>query len=398
MDPLTLVAIVIAIFFAVITGILFVNRWSPKSPEEPEPPKEPISYLSPEELQKAADAERDRIKSIVAEALTEALDQLEKRNKSDFVLHNTHVESIQKAVRESLKTFQTEQSKYSSNLVVNVESLTEHSRNLSSALRSTTGSGQWGEMQLERVAELGGMVEHCDFDLQKGLFKDDGTSQRPDMIVHLPSIDKTVTGRIAVDSKASLQKFMDANEAENESTRKDDLKEWNRDLRKHVKDLSNKKYWESFKGSLELVVMFLPGETMFSAALQEDPDLIEYALERNILLASPITLISLLQMLAYGWRQVALAENAEQIRDSSEGLFNVLKVYVKHLKEIRVGLGKAVGSFNAAVGSWQRTVYPKGEKLLELKVSTDSAEEVLKLTEIDETLREIETPNTSGDS
>lgn len=398
MDPLTLVAIVIAIFFAVITGILFVNRWSPKSPEEPEPPKEPISYLSPEELQKAADAERDRIKSIVAEALTEALDQLEKRNKSDFVLHNTHVESIQKAVRESLKTFQTEQSKYSSNLVVNVESLTEHSRNLSSALRSTTGSGQWGEMQLERVAELGGMVEHCDFDLQKGLFKDDGTSQRPDMIVHLPSIDKTVTGRIAVDSKASLQKFMDANEAENESTRKDDLKEWNRDLRKHVKDLSNKKYWESFKGSLELVVMFLPGETMFSAALQEDPDLIEYALERNILLASPITLISLLQMLAYGWRQVALAENAEQIRDSSEGLFNVLKVYVKHLKEIRAGLGKAVGSFNAAVGSWQRTVYPKGEKLLELKVSTDSAEEVLKLTEIDETLREIETPNTSGDS
>ena len=139
--------------------------------------------------------------------------------------------------------------------------------------------------------------------------------------------------------------------------------------------------------------MFLPGEAMFSAALQEDPDLIEYALEKNILLASPITLISLLQMLAHGWRQVTLTDKAQQIRVSSRDLFDAVKVYVKHHKEIREGLVKAVDGFNKAAGSWQSNVRSKGKKLLELEVSADS-EEALDLPKIKEALREIDTPKT----
>ena len=212
-----------------IAAFLFFNRQSPKSAEE--------SISSPEDLQKAEEAERDRLQVIVSAALTGAVDKLEKRNQSDFKLQSKHIESIQQALDKSLETFKTEQSQYSSKLVVNVEDLTAHARNLSSALRSTRGSGQWGEMQLERVAELGGMVEHCDFNLQKGLSKDDGKRDIPDMIVYLPSIDKTVAGCMAVDSKAALQKYMDANEAEDKRTRKDCLEKWKKDLRDHVKKI-----------------------------------------------------------------------------------------------------------------------------------------------------------------
>lgn len=323
----------------------------------------------------------------------EALKELKEQNKTERDIQNTYIESAKKTFKDSIENFQTEQNKYSSKLVVNVEDLTGYTHNLSSALRSTSGSGQWGEMQLERVVELAGMVEYCDFETQKRMKKDDGTTDIPDLIVFLPSIGKTVTGRMAVDSKAARANFLAANEAKDKRTREDRLKEWKKDLRGHVRTLSGKKYWDNFKESVDLVVMFLPSEAMFSSALKEDPELIEDALEKNILLASPITLISLLRMLAHGWRQVTLTEKAQQVHLSSKALFDAVRKYASHLQGIRDGLTKAVNSFDQAVGSWETRVHPRGVTLLDLDISTDS-EEVLKLEKVEKDIREIDPSKT----
>jgi len=389
MDPLTLALLVATLVFAGIAAFLFFNRQSPKSAEE--------SISSPEDLQKAEDAERDRLQVIVSAALTDAVDKLEKRNQSDFKLQSKHIASIQQALDKNLETFKTEQSKYASDLVVNVKNLEGYTHNLSEALRSTSGSGQWGEMQLRRVAELGGMLEHCDFETQKAVKKDDGTLQRPDMIVYLPSADKRPSQSIAVDSKAVGANFIAANEAKDERTREESLKAWKNDLRGHVRTLSGKKYWDNFKESVELVVMFLPSEAMFRSAFQEIPELIEEASEQKVMLASPITLLSLLQTFAYGWRQVVLAENAAQIHETGRGLFNSLRIYTEHLAKIGASLEQTVDNFDKAVGSWQHTVRPKGEKLIELNISTDK-KDVVNLEKINKPVRKIDSPNTSDDS
>tara|TARA_B100001123_G_scaffold451214_1_gene628596 strand:- start:5717 stop:6886 length:1170 start_codon:yes stop_codon:yes gene_type:complete len=389
MDPLTLALLVATLVFAGIAAFLFFNRQSPKSAEE--------SISSPEDLQKAEDAERDRLQVIVSAALTDAIDKLEKRNQSDFKLQSKHIESIQQTLDKSLETFKTEQSKYASDLVVNVKNLEKDTRDLSQALRSTKGSGQWGEMQLRRVVELAGMLEHCDFETQKRMKKLDGTIDIPDMIAYLPSAERRPSQSIAVDSKAPTTNFMAANDAKDERTREESLKKWKKDLRGHVADLSSKKYWENFKEPVELVVMFLPGEAMFSVAFQEIPELIEEATKQKVMLASPITLLSLLKTFAYGWRQVVLVASAGDIHETSKGLFNSLTTYTEHLNKMGKSLQDAVLNFNKAAGSWQRNVRPKGEKLLKLGVSTDS-EEVLNLAEIDEPLREIDIPKTSDDS
>ena len=383
MDPLTLALLVATLVFAGIAAFLFFNRQRPKH----------VSKALTEALEEFKEEALEELKEQNKTARDEALKELKDQNKTERDIENTYIESAKKTFKDSIENFQTEQNKYSSKLVVNVEDLTGYTRNLSSALRSTSGSGQWGEMQLERVVELAGMVEHCDFNLQKRLLKDDGTRDIPDMIVSLPSIGKTVTGRMVVDSKAPTTNFLAANEAKDKRTREDRLKEWKNDLRGHVRTLSGKQYWDNFKESVDLVVMFLPSEAMFSSALKEDPELIHDALKKNILLASPITLISLLRMLAHGWRQVTLTEKAQQVHLSSTALFDAVKKYASHLQGIRDGLTKAVSSFDQAVGSWETRVHPRGVKLLALDIGTDS-EEVLKLEKVEKDIREIDPSKT----
>jgi DNA anti-recombination protein RmuC len=391
-----IVILVIGIPITVGISVLINKYLSSKSA------KESIG-ISDDDLQKIKDAQDDRMKSTMEAVVTSAVTdiftktsaQLTKQNVTEIGLHSKHIKSIQQAVDESLKTFQTEQSKYSSKLVVNVEDLTGYTRNLSEALRSTKGSGQWGEMQLQRVAELGGMLEHCDFETQKAMNKNDG--RRPDMMVFLPSPDKRPSGRIAVDSKAPMANFMAANEAKDKRTQEASLKEWKKALRKHVDELSSKQYWDSFKEPVELVVMFLPGEAMFSAAHQVYPELIGEASEKKVVVASPITLISLLRTFAYGWRQVVLVEKAEEIRKTSKGLFDSLVSYREHLAKMGTSLGQTVKTFNKGVRSWEGNVSSQGDKLLDLKISTVSKENV-HLEEIDERPREIDTPNTSDDN
>lgn len=391
-----IVILVLGLGVGLVVSLFIKKAWSSKSAEEP---------MSAENLKKVQDAEDARMKSMmeavvisaVTDVFTKTSAQLTKQNVTEIGLHSKHIASIQQALDKSLKTFETEQSKYASDLVVNVKNLEGYTHNLSEALRSTSGSGQWGEMQLQRVAELGGMLKHCNFDTQKVMKKADGKRDIPDMIVYLPSADKRPSQSIAVDAKAPVKNFMDANEAEDERAREDSLKKWKIALRGHVAELSGKKYWENFKEPVELVVMFLPSEAMFSEAHQAIPELIEEASEKKVMLASPITLISLLRTFAYGWRQVVLVESAGDIHETSKGLFNSLTTYLEHLNKMGESLKDAVLNFNKAAGSWQSRVRPKGEKLLDLKISTDSKEAVNHL-EITVHPREIDTPNTSDDS
>lgn len=240
--------------------------------------------------------------------------------------------------------------------------------NLAKALRAPQVRGRWGEIQLRRVVELAGMVSYCDFDEQPTATSETGRL-RPDLIVRLPG-GKT----IVVDSKAPLAHYLEALEAADENERKARLAEHARSVREHVVKLSAKAYWDQFSPSPDFVVLFLPGETFFSAALESDPTLIEYGIDRSVLLATPTSLISLLRVVAYGWRQEKLAEEAQGIADLGRELFDRLAVMGEHFARVGSSLDKAVESYNQAVGSLERRVLPSMRKLKETAASSSLKE------------------------
>ena len=363
---------------------------------------------SPKHVSKAFTEALEELKKHLKTERAEVLEELKERNKTEREIENTYIKSAHETMKElvntskeSVDTFQKAQSKTTDKILLEVGILKEsavtlanQTQKLSTVLSSTKGTGDYGEETLKRIVEFGGMTEHCHFYTQKTLNSEeiDKKKARPDLVVVLPSIDKTER-HMPVDAKTSIEKFKLIHEAKDESTRKNCLDNYVGALKKHIRELSGKEYSDYFEGTPELVVMFIPTEGMFSEALREDPGLIKYAIERNILLASPITLISLLRMLAHGWRQVTLTEKAQQVHVSSKALFDAVKVYATHLKGIRDGLTKAVNSFGDAVGSWETRVHPRGVKLLDLDISTDS-EEVLKLEKVEKDIREIDPSKT----
>lgn len=242
------------------------------------------------------------------------------------------------------------------------QSLTRETRNLVNALRRPEVRGRWGEMTLRRLVELAGMVEHCDFQEQVHTSKDDKII-RPDMIVRMPD-----NRELVVDVKTPLDAYLEAIEASDDAQRKLGLKRHARNVREHIRKLAAKTYWEQFSKSPEFVILFIPGDQFLSAALGEDPDLIEYALSEQIILATPTSFVALLKAVAYGWRQLALADNAEEIRRLAVDLYSRLTTFVGHMNKVGKQLASSVENYNRAVGSLEHKVLPGARKFVELGI------------------------------
>jgi len=231
---------------------------------------------------------------------------------------------------------------------------------LVTALRNPSVQGRWGELTLRRTAELAGMSEYCDFTEQVST-TGEGARLRPDMVVHLPG-----EREIVVDSKAPLSAYVDAVNSQTEAERRVKLKEHASKVREHVRALSGKDYASQFARAPEFTVLFLPGENFFAAAARQDPGLIEDAMKRGIIVATPTTLIALLLAVAHGWRQARLEENARQISEAGRELFDRMGKFVEHLRGLGVRLEQAGRSYNQAVGSFDTRLRPAAQRIKEL--------------------------------
>ena len=232
---------------------------------------------------------------------------------------------------------------------------------LSTALRSTTTAGTWGELQLRRVVELAGMSDYCDFTEQSSVTLDDRARLRPDLLVRLPGGQQ-----IVVDAKAPNEAYRDAASAPDEPTRTARLATHAAQVRAHVDALGAKAYWEQFQPSPEFVVLFLPGDQFLAGALSADPNLLERAIVKKVLLATPATLIALLKAAAFGWRQEKAAKNAEEISAQARELYDRVAGFAEHLAKIAPALENAAKAYNQAVGAFESRVLPAGRRLEEL--------------------------------
>ena len=321
---------------------------------------------------------REAFQSLATDALTNNrsafLDSLESRQKSFNELVQPIAETLQK-VDGRLADAERERLEAYARLTERVSALGSTADTLSRALRTPAVRGRWGEMQLRRVVEIAGMLRRCDFDEQPALPGDNGRL-RPDLIVHLPG-----GKQIVVDAKTPLEAFLDAQEAADDETRTIKLQAHARQVRDHMDRLGNKAYWEALVHAPEFVVMFLPGETLFSTALQNDLGLIEHGLNQRVLLASPITLIALLTTVAHSWRQEALTENFREVAALGRELYDRLATFASHLNEVRKRLDGAVQSYNQAAGSFESRVLVTARRMKDLKVTT--AEELPPAESID---------------
>lgn len=276
--------------------------------------------------------------------------------------------------------------------------LQKETRTLVNALRRPEVRGQWGEMTLRRLAELAGMVEHCDFKEQVHVRSEDG-NLRPDMIVHMPD------GRdLVVDVKTPLDAYLEAVDASTDELRAVALRRHANAIAERVRQLGAKNYWSQFERSPDFVILFIPGDQFLSAALAEQPTLLEDAIRQDVIIATPTSFIALLKAVAYGWRQMALAKNAETIRTLAEDLYKRLAVFTTHLGKLGRNLGNSVDNFNAAVGSLERQVLPGARKFTELGVRPDRDIETLepidKLTRapLENGERKLSAPDENPDS
>jgi DNA recombination protein RmuC len=242
------------------------------------------------------------------------------------------------------------------------DQLHNETRKLVKALRRPEVRGQWGELTLKRLAELAGMVEHCDFYQQETVTTDQG-KQRPDMIVRMPG-DR----EIIVDAKAPMDAYLEAVEATDDSQRNRQLQRHARNLRARTRELANKNYWQNLRNSPDFVILFVPGDQLLSAALEYDPGLLEDALAAKVILSTPSSLVALLRSVAYGWRQEALSKNAERILDVGQDLYERLCTFAEHLEKLGSSLGRSVDSYNCAVGSFDSRVLPGVKKFTEMGI------------------------------
>lgn len=258
------------------------------------------------------------------------------------------------------------------------QALQKETRTLVSALRRPEVRGRWGELTLRRLAELAGMVQHCDFTEQVHVRTDEG-ALRPDMIIHMPD------GRdLVVDVKTPLDAYLEAVDASTDELRAAAMRRHAQAIAERVRSLGAKSYWSQFEKSPDFVILFIPGDQFLTAALAEAPNLLEDAIRQDVIIATPTSFVALLKAVAYGWRQTALAQNAETIRTLAEDLYKRLAVFGSHLNKLGRSLSSSVDNFNSAVGSLERQVLPGARKFTELGVrpdrEIDSLEPVDKLT------------------
>ena len=334
---------------------------------------------------------REAFQSLAADALhnnrTAFLDSLDSRQQA----FDGPVQPIADTLKQvDVKLAQAEHQRIDAyaRLTEKVSALSSSAETLSRALRTPAVRGRWGEMQLRRVVEIAGMLPRCDFDEQPSLQGENGRL-RPDLVVHVPG-----GKQIVVDAKAPLEAFLDAQAAADDEIRAIKLQAHARQVRDHMDKLGSKAYWEALAQSPEFVVMFLPGETLFSAALQNDLSLIEHGLTQRVLLASPITLIALLTTVAHSWRQEALTENFREVAALGRELYERLAIFAGHLNEVRKRLDGAVQSYNQAAGSLESRVLVTARRMKDLKVTT--AEEIPPAESIDTIPRVLKQMNLMG--
>lgn len=296
--------------------------------------------------------ERERALQAVVEPLRTALHRTEKQ-----------VEALERDRRDAFSSLRTQIESMSRAQSM----LQQETRNLVTALRRPEVRGRWGELTLRRVVELAGLSEHCDFIEQAHLSGTAGVV-RPDMIVQMPE------GRqLVVDAKTPLDAYLDAIDAASEEQRSQALNKHASQVEARVRELAGKSYWAQFEHSPEFAVLFLPGDQFLSAALGARPDLLDHAIRSGVIIATPSTLIALFKTVAHGWRQAAMAENAAEIRDLGQALHGRLMTFVEHLDRSGRALGRAVESYNAAMGSLQRQVLPTARAFRELGATSDPA-------------------------
>ncbi len=247
---------------------------------------------------------------------------------------------------------------------------------LSQALRVPNARGRWGELTLRRVAELAGMVPYCDFYEQES-----GAGQRPDMLVRLPG------GRtLAVDAKVPLAAYLDAEAATSAPAREAALARHSQQVNRHVTQLSGREYWAQFQPAPEMVVLFLAGDHFLAAALERDPDLLDRALAKKILIATPMTFISVLKGVAYGWRQEKLAKNAEELRSIAAEFYDRLRSFAEGYAESGRHLARALDSYNRSAGTWDARVLPSLRRMSEL--GAGGSQEAPQILPVDSAVRD----------
>lgn len=348
--------------------------------------QESFSHLSSEALRKNNEQFLQLANTQLKQQHSEAQTDLEKRQVAIKNLLDPIRESLnknEKQIREIEKERKEAYgniNQYLQNMQNSQKELRLETQNLVKALRRPEVRGQWGEIQLRRLLELAGMLEHCDFDTQVSKRGDEGLV-RPDVVVHLPE-----KRQIVIDAKTPLDAYLDAIETEDELERRGHLQRHLRKVKERIDELSRKNYWGQFERSPEFVVLFLPGEQYWAAALDQDPALLEKALSLRVIVATPASLLGLLKAVAYSWRQLDLIENAEQIRALGVELHDRVATFTEHLSKVGNTLKSSVSHYNKAIGSLESRVLPSATRFRELGIS--SAKDIETPKKIDQQVKE----------
>jgi len=367
-------------------------------------------------LEKARTELSDAFKGLSADALKSnnqqflelartTLEKFQQGARDDLGARQKAIEQLTQPIRERLDKFDTKLGDLEQARVGAYRALQEQVRSLVSdhlprlhdetaklvkALRQPAARGRWGEVQLRRVVEMAGMTEHCDFSEQVTATTESGRL-RPDLIVHLPG-DR----RIVVDAKAPVEAYLEAVEAGDEQGRADALARHARQVRDHIGKLGSKRYFDQFDPAPEFAVLFVPGEAFFSAALAQEPGLIEYGAEQRVIPASPTTLIALLKAVAYGWRQEALAQNAQDVAALGKELYDRIGTLIGHWNTVGQRLNQAVDAYDKSVGTLESRVLVSARRFQDLKIG--APEDRHEVARVGRTVRPLRAPEQDSPS